>query len=334
MRMAPYDDLPSVPLAARPTPLQRLGRLSGELGVEVWIKRDDLTGAALSGNKVRKLELLLGDARTQGADTVLTCGGIQSNHARATAIAAAQLGLHSVLILRGAPPERLEGNLLLDRIVGAAVRWVTPEQYREREAVFAEEVARLQSEGYRPYVIPEGGSNALGAVGYIRAWDEIAAQAAALGLRFDTVVCAVGSGGTLAGLIAGARLRGFRGRIVGVNVCDDAPTFEHIVGSLLEEMAARWGVPHRGVPIELLDGFVGRGYALSSHQELDLIQRVAALEGQLLDPVYTGKAMHAIASRLREEPGAFGERVLFLHTGGLFGLFPKAAGMQDVLLPD
>lgn len=334
MRTAPYDDLPSVTLALRPTPLQRMERLSAELGIDLWFKRDDLTGASLSGNKVRKLELLLGDAVAAGADTVLTCGGIQSNHARATAIAAAQLGLQSVLILRGTPPDRLEGNLLLDRLVGARIRWVTPEQYRERDAVFAEEVAKLRADGRRPYVIPEGGSNALGALGYARAWDELETQAAVTGVRFDSVVCAVGSGGTLAGLLAGARLRNFTGRVVGVNVCDDAPTFERIVGDLLDELGDRWGIPATGPAVELLDGFVGRGYALSTPEELALLRHVATLEGQILDPVYTGKALFGLVSTLRQSRAAFGERVAFLHSGGIFGLFPKAGAPDDVLQPD
>lgn len=334
MPTAPIELLPSAPLALRPTPMHRLARLSTEVGVDLWVKRDDLTGAALSGNKVRKLELLLGDALAQGADTVITCGGAQSNHARATAIAAAQLGMRSVLILRGAEPERLEGNLLLDRVVGATIRWVTPEQYRERGRVFAEVEAQVRERGGRPYSIPEGGSNALGAVGYVRAWDEIQAQAAAAGVTFDAVLCAVGSGGTLAGLVAGARRAGFGGRVIGVNVCDDAATFERITSALLAEMGDRWGVPPTGAHPELLDGFVGRGYALSSRQELDALGHVAALEGLLLDPVYTGKAMYAMLSQLRANRATFGERVLFIHTGGIFGLFPKAGDARTVLDED
>lgn len=334
MPTAPLELLPSTHQALRPTPMHRLPRLSAEIGLDLWVKRDDLTGAALSGNKIRKLELLLGEAVALGADTVITCGGIQSNHARATAIAAAQLGLRCILILRGAEPERLEGNLLLDRLVGASVRWVTPEQYRERDAIFAEVEADVRGEGRVPYSVPEGGSSALGAVGYVRAWDEIHAQATAAGVEFDAVVCAVGSGGTLAGLVAGARRAGYGGRVVGVNVCDDAATFERITSALLAEMQDRWGIPREGARAELLDGYVGRGYALSSPDELALIRRVATLEGLLLDPVYTGKAMHALVSRTRADRGSFGERALFIHTGGLFGLFPKAGGMDDVLTAD
>jgi D-cysteine desulfhydrase len=332
--MVTHSELPALELALRPTPLHRLPRLSAEVGVELFVKRDDLTGAALSGNKVRKLEYLLHEALTQGADTVMTCGGIQSNHCRATALAAAQLGLRCQLVLRGSEPARLEGNLLLDRVVGALVRWVTPDEYRDREWIFAEEQGRLEALGHHVAVIPEGGSNALGAMGYVTAAFEIAEQARSLGVSFDTIVCAVGSGGTLAGLVAGVRAAGLDARVLGVNVCDDAPTFERIVGGLLAELRDRYGLPDATDGVELLDGYVGRGYALSSPEELALLRHVARTDGLLLDPVYTGKAFYALHETLRRDRGALGDRVLFVHTGGLFGLFPKAGDMASVLSPD
>ena len=335
MAVTPYRDVATVPLAIRPTPLHRLPRLSRELGVDLWVKRDDLTGAALSGNKVRKLEYLLRDAVSRGADTVITCGGVQSNHARATAIAAAQLGLQSLLILRGEEPPRLEGNLLLDRMVGAHVLWVTPDEYRDRARIFDEQRRRLEAQGRRVALIPEGGSTALGALGYVAAMEEVAAQTFAEDLTFDTIVCAVGSGGTLAGLLSGARTFAKRTQVVGVNVCDDAPTFFGIVRSLLDDMTEAYGleeVPDKD--IRLLDGFVGAGYALSRPHELALLRHVAQTEGLLLDPVYTGKAFFGLRETLRTNRLAFGERVLFVHTGGLYGLFPKAADMHSVLAPD
>src|SRR5215813_4905075 len=173
----PYP--PRVPLAHTPTPLDQLRRTGIDLGVELYIKRDDLTGTVLTGNKVRKLEFLLADAVARGADTVLTCGGAQSNHCRATAVAAAKVGLRAKLLLRTPdplhPPD-LVGNILLDRLVGAEIVWVTPDEYRQRDEIFVRMAAELADQGRRPYVIPEGGSNALGAWGYVHAAEEIAAD--------------------------------------------------------------------------------------------------------------------------------------------------------------
>ena len=314
-------------------------RLSAQLGVELLVKRDDLTGVELSGNKVRKLEFLLADARHKGADVVLTCGGAQSNHCRATAIAATRVGMRALLFLRTADPARpppVEGNILLDRLVGAEVRWITPEQYRARAEVMAAAAAELRAGGAAPYVIPEGGSNALGSWGYVRAVEELAAQLAALPpARRTTIVYAAGSGGTGAGLILGTRLCGLDAPVVGFNVCDDRDYFVRVIGDICAEAVRAWRLDvrfDRARDVEIVDGYVGAGYAQSRPEELALLRDVARAEGIVLDPVYTGKAFFGLVTELgKRGPGAFGDRIIFVHTGGIFGLFPKAAELAPLL---
>ncbi len=304
-------------LAQRPTPLQPLRRLSQATGAELWVKRDDLTGLGLSGNKVRKLEFLLADAVRKGADTVITCGGLQSNHARATAVAARQLGLQPVLLLRGEMPEVPDSNLLLDGLLGAEVHLCTPEQYREARGERMEALAAdVRSRGGRPYVVPEGGSNGLGAMGFVRAAHEVAWQAPE---GFDAVVVAVGSGGTLAGLALGPDL----GHVVGVSVCDDRGYFVPVVERIAEEATAfgARALPPAGQGWGVLDGYQGPAYAVATPEIWSTIRTVARTEGLLLDPVYTGKAFHALLSEV--EAGRLGGRVLFWHTGGAFGLFGR-----------
>ncbi len=331
---------PRLELARLPTPLEPLRRLSQELDVDLYVKRDDLTGLALSGNKVRKLEFVLSDAVSKGADTVLTCGGAQSNHARATAVAAARLGLGCRLILRTpdpANPPPVEGNTLLDRLTGAEILWVTPHEYAQRDEVFEQEATRLRKAGRRPYLIPEGASDARGAWGYIRAVEELAGDLRILpgGLgRATTVIHATGSGGTGAGLILGAKVLGLNVRIASINVCEDREHFVEVIGGICEDAIGRYEMNisfSRERDVDIIDGYVGRGYALSQPQELSLIGDVARKEGIFLDPVYTGKAFYGMTQELKRHPGCFGERVVFLHTGGIFGLFPKAPEMAPLL---
>jgi D-cysteine desulfhydrase len=323
---------PRLHLANTPTPLQKMERLSRQAGVEIFFKRDDFTGSELSGNKVRKLEFLLADALEKGADTVLTCGGAQSNHCRATALAAIRAGLSSLLLLRTADPARppaLAGNILLDRLAGSRIVWITPQQYRARDEIFEEQARRLRSEGKTPYIIPEGGSTALGAWGYVDAMAELVADLGRLDggdIKPTTVICATGSGGTTAGLALGARLSGADIRVVGINVCDDRDYFVAVIDSICRQFNETWlpekaaGIP----PYEIVDGYVGRGYALSRPEELAAIRDLVRLEGVALDPVYTGKAYFGMLAELARQPRVFGKRIVFIHTGGLFGLFPIA----------
>lgn len=310
-------DLPSVPLAVTPTPLVPLRRLSAHVGAEILVKRDDLTGFELSGNKVRKLELLLGEAVARGADCVLTTGGLQSNHARATALAARQLGLEPFLLLRGELPAVPDANLLLDRLAGATLQMCTPAEYRtSRDAILAAWADALRAEGRRPFIIPEGGSDGRGALAFVRAAAELRAQ---LDGPVDRVVVAVGSGGTLAGLALG----GLDAVVSGVAVCDDAAYFSARVRDIAAQAAALGGPPLPSSGWEVVEGWQGPAYAVTPPATWEAIALVARLEGLILDPVYTGKAMHALIDQVRA--GAWGGRIVFWHTGGAFGLFGRGA---------
>jgi D-cysteine desulfhydrase len=331
---------PRLALAHLPTPLQPMERIGRELGVELWVKRDDYTGAELSGNKIRKLEYVLAEVHAQGADTVLTCGGAQSNHCRATALAAARLGLDCTLLLRTADPAApppLEANSLLDRMAGARIVWVSPEEYRNREDVFDREAEDLKNAGRRPFIIPEGASDALGAWGYMRAMAELAGDIARLDEaepKSTTVVHATGSGGTGAGLVLGKLVLGLDVRVVSVNVCDDRDYFIRVSGDICRKAVSRYDLDiafDAERDLEIVDGYVGAGYALSRPEELELIARVCRSEGLVLDPVYTGKAFFGMLDRLKKNPQTFGERIVFLHTGGLFGLFPKADELRPLV---
>ncbi|HWM87589.1 MAG TPA: D-cysteine desulfhydrase family protein [Kofleriaceae bacterium] len=330
---APLSYPDRVSLARLPTPLERLERTGARLGIELLVKRDDLTGAELSGNKVRKLEFLLGEARATGCDTVITCGGQQSNHCRATALASARLGMRSHLVLRTADPARppaATGNILLDRMAGADIQWITLAEWAHRDQLMAEAAERLARAGRRPYVVPEGGSSALGSWGYVRAVvEELDPELSALPSRPTTVLYACGSGGTGAGLVIGAALCGWRERgirVAGVNVCDDRDYFVRVIGRIAGDFAlASPGAPAiRDQDIDIVDGYVGLGYAKSRPEELREIIELGRGEGVILDPVYTGKAYFALLQELARDRDRFGGRVVFLHTGGIFGLFPAA----------
>lgn len=325
----------SVLLANLPTPIEKLQRLTEFIdGPDIYVKRDDLTGAGLSGNKVRKLEFVLAQAIAEGADTVITCGGVQSNHARATAIAAARLGLRAHLVLRGEPEFPPDGNLLLDRLVDAEVSFVTPEDYAARiDEIMMDKVDELKAKGCNAFVIQEGASDELGAMGYVKAAQETMSQLDELGITIDHVFCATGSGGTQAGLIIGKSLYGWNAQIHGVNVCDDEEYFVKKIGVIIETAVKRFRLPESDEyqNINIIDGYVGQGYGLSSKEEIELIHKVAVLEGIILDPVYTGKAMMGLADQIRKKKFVKGEKVLFIHTGGIFGLFPQKLEFAKVL---
>jgi D-cysteine desulfhydrase len=324
---------PRVPLARLPTPLEPSPRLGAALGLDLLYKRDDLTGLELSGNKARKLEFLLADAEAAGADTLVTCGGVQSNHCRATAFAAAKRGLGAVVLLRVPDPARApapEANALLDRLAGAEVRFVSHAQYGRRAELMEEVAEELRARGRRPYLIPEGGSNALGSLGYVLAMEELHAQLPDAWRRGPvTVAYAAGSGGTGAGIELGLRRAGWRdARAVGFAVCNDAAYFRAVIGALCADARRRWPeLPQVGEgDVAVDDGFVGPGYAQATAEGLRLLRRAAREDGILLDPVYTGKAMLGVATRAAG--GALpSRRVILVHTGGAFGLFPFAPSL-------
>jgi L-cysteate sulfo-lyase len=312
-------------LAHLPTPLEPLERLSRELGgPRIWVKRDDLTGLAGGGNKTRKLEFLLGDALDGGADTVMTVGAVQSNHARQTAAACARLGVECELFLKESAPGRGEsyersGNVLLDRILGAKVR-ILPGK-ASAETAMEERAEALRGEGRRPYAIPVGGSNAVGALGYVECARELSAQAHKMGLGIDAVVHASASHGTQAGLAVGLAVAEGEARLLGVGVSGSSQkaraNIEHIAAATCERLHS----PPRFAEIEVDDRFVGEGYGIPTQEGLAAIRLLARLEGLLLDPVYTGKAMAGLVAMIRE--GRFGpdDNVVFLHTGGWPALF-------------
>lgn len=325
-------------LARKQTPLQKMERLSEELGVEIFFKRDDLTGCELSGNKIRKLEFLLADARAKGADTLITCGGAQSNHCRATAFAAASAGFGSTLLLRTEDPTNpppSHGNILLNRLAGAEIVWITPAEYKERHNRFELEQERLRGLGKVAYMIPEGGSNQMGSWGYVKGMEEIVNDLTARGTKKTsetTVISATGSGGTTAGLLLGARLLDLDLRVTGVNVCDDKDYFVTEIGRICAGFKEDYDADIRvhSSDIDIVDGYVGRGYALSRKEELKAIYDLARLEGVVLDPVYTGKAFYGMVSEIKKDRSVFGKRIIFVHTGGLFGLFPVADKFEEI----
>lgn len=317
------------PLAYLPTPLEPMSRLTRALsGPELWIKRDDLTGLATGGNKTRKLELLIGDALAQNADLILTVGAPQSNHCRQTAAAAARAGLQCVLVLRGQPlpREKWTGNLLLDDLLGARVVWS-----RDLEPVMALQAAAEaeRAAGRNAYVIPYGGSNAIGAAAYALAFDEVWGQAAELKTTFDRVVFATSSGGTQAGLVAGAGACGYRGQVLGISVDKTGGTLRQEVLALVPRVAERLGLDLTVGPGEVIvdDRYLGAGYGVVTQAEREAIRTVAQAEGILLDPVYTGKAMAGLLGLIRSGEVGSRERVLFWHTGGLPALFAYSADL-------
>ena len=306
---------PRISLGHFPTPLDPLPRLSAELGVEVLLKRDDLTGLALGGNKIRKLEMLLAEAVAAGADAVITCGSIQSNHCRCTAAAAAKLGLDCGLVLWEGRHNEATGNLLLDQLLGAVVE-VHPANARERRD---ELMAALGGRWQRPYTVPYGGSSAVGAAAYAWGYQELLEQ---LDGRGGTLFCVTSSGATHAGLALGEAILGGP-RVIGVSIADRAATVELQLAALIAATAELLG--HSGdVGTTVLDGYQGGGYGIPTRAGDDAIRLLARKEGILLDPVYTGKAMAALLAEHREhEPP-----LIFLHSGGVPALFAYAAELS------
>lgn len=314
-----------VELAFLPTPIYKLEKLSKQFQKNIYIKRDDLTGIETSGNKIRKLEYSLREAFEQGCDLVITCGGMQSNHARATAYAAAKLSMKSCLLLRGnGSSEPVEGNYFLDRLVGADIVIKEPEIFnRDKDKIMLKLKTTYEAKGYKPYIIPMGVSNGIGTLGYVEAFTEILKQEEAMKVEFDTIIDAVGSGGTYAGLYIGNELNRTKKQIIGFNICDDKEYFIKEITKIIKEAQVYFDQEIKTERIKIIDGYVGQGYALSRSEELDAIASLAKLEAVVLDPVYTGKAYYGLINELEKGTFVDSENILFMHTGGIFGLFPK-----------
>lgn len=314
-------NLARVALGHWPTPLAPMERLSKTLGgPRLYVKRDDLTGLAFGGNKTRKLEYLLGDALAEGATTLITTGAGQSNHARQTAAAAARHGLGCILVLAGGAPEEISGNLLLDRLLGARLRWAGD---RDRFEVMQEEAASERVAGRVPYIIPYGGSNAIGAAAYANAVDELTRQCLRLSLALDHIVFASSSGGTQAGIVVGARANAFGGRVLGISVDPPGDTLTRSVYdlALLTADLLELRVDIEPERVQVTDAYLGAGYGALTDEVREAVQLVARTEGLLLDPVYTGKAMSGLIDMIRKGEFRTDETVLFWHTGGTPAIF-------------
>jgi D-cysteine desulfhydrase family pyridoxal phosphate-dependent enzyme len=294
-----------------------LPRLSETLdGPKLLVKRDDQTGLAFGGNKARKLELLLPEALANGARTLLTRGALQSNHCRQTAAAAARCGLGCILVLSGDPPATSSGNILLDRLLGGELVWT---RGREPEGALQEAFEQARADGRFPYLIPYGGSSPLGAAAYAEAMRELLEQE----VDIDVIVLATSSGGTQAGLLAGARLHGYRGRIIGISVDQSASMLQTHIAALAQEVGDVLGekVDVSADEVEVDDRFCEAGYAVLGEREREAIALFARTEGLLLDPVYTGRAAGGMVDLIRRGSLGSSERVLFWHTGGTPALF-------------
>ena len=309
--------LPLVPLAPHPTPVDRLARLEAALGPEcprLFMKRDDLLSFGAGGNKVRKMQAIAAEALAAGADTLITCGGAQSNHARVTAAAGAALGLDVELVLNGAPQSIPTANARLDLLFGANVHYVADRQSRSR--VMEEIAGRLRREGRRPHVVPLGASTPTGAMGFARGVVELSAD----GIRPDVIVHASSSGGTQAGVIAGCALVGLRPRILGVSADEPSAALAEAIAALLEKIADRLGAKPETLGVDRLvevdDTEVGEGYGVPTSASTSALELVARREGILLDPVYTAKAMAGLIACIRRSEFSRDYTVLFWHTGG------------------
>lgn len=314
-------------LAKLPTPIEKINYLSDKYKPDIYIKRDDLTEGVASGNKIRKLEYSVAEALSLGCDTLITNGGFQSNHCRSTAAVAAKLGLNCILILRKEPGENIEtANFLLDHMLGADIRVKEHDDFQAHKDEMMQEVYQeVLNQGGKPYIIPMGASNGVGTLGYIDAFDEILDYEKETGIVFDTIVNAVGSGGTYAGLYMGNELRGAHKDIVGINVCDDADFFVKEINGIIDDTLTHLDVSDiNRQNIHIIDGYVGRGYSLSRKEELDAICDLSRHSGIILDPVYTGKTYYGLIHELDKGTFDHAKNILFMHTGGLFGVFSKA----------
>ena len=326
----------SISRALLPTPIEPLIRYGKRFeGVDVWIKRDDLTGFELSGNKVRKLEFSMAAALDQGATSVVTCGGVNSNHCRATSFLARNLDLDVHLFLRtpdGQPPAVLQGNTLLNKIAGADIHWIDPDAYLDRDQLMSEFAADQAKRGNKVFVIPEGASDALGAMGFVKAVEELRQQLNDIALDITHVVSAVGSGGTIAGLSAGRDAFNLGWQTLGFAVCDNVPYFQKIISKLREDLQA-YGLPAFDESSKLLlnADYQGSGYGLTSSEELREIAEFARCEGILLDPCYTGKAFIGMNREITSGAIPKGSKVLFWHTGGALGSFNYESQWRESL---
>src|SRR6266446_1278196 len=319
---------PRLSLGLRPTPLRRVPSFSKAVGADVWLKRDDLNGDAAGGSKVRKLEFLLGEAARTDADTLVTVGAPQSNHARTVAAAAAMNGLDCDLVLGGTRPSAPTGSLVADLMLGARLHFAGTDDWDVLESLAAALANELREEGRRPFVMPVGGSTRVGALGFVGAFMELMEQIPVVELLRCTIVHASSSGGAQAGLEVGRQLLGLPGpRIVGVAVAKSADALRAGSHELMTQTAQRLGFDRALSPPYLVDGFIGSGYAIPTPGGRAAMSLLARSEGILTDPVYTAKALDAVVKLASAHEFGQGP-VVFWHTGGLPALFAEDQGLM------
>lgn len=317
-------DIPRIPLAFLPTPIMEAPRLAAAIGgPRLWIKRDDLTGFGFGGNKIRGLEFLLAEAMAQGADTLVTGAGAQSNYVRAAAAAAAHAGLKMVAVYSGTPPAQAQGNYRLTRLLGAEVRFTGDPDRASVDGAIEATALELRSAGRRPYAIPRGGASVLGTLGYVLAVNELAEQCAAKGVVPDAIVLATGSCGTQAGLLAGMQLLRLPWRVEGFTVSRPVDEVRIRVLTLAQAAIERLGFTQTISSQDVIvhGGFIGPGYGVPTPDGAEAIRLAARREGIFLDPTYTGKAMAGFLAFSRAGYFKRDETVIFLHTGGEPALF-------------
>lgn len=313
-----------IKLANLPTPIEKV-KYNGNLFL---IKRDDYTGTELSGNKIRKLEYILHEAKQKKADYIFTCGGDQSNHCRATALAAAKLGIKSRLYLWGRKTGKLNGNLLLDNLAGAETRFLNYTDYVSVLDIMKSDSDLLFKKGGKAIVLPSGGTNSIGIWGYVNFINELKQQIDLS--KIKGIMCANGSGGTAAGMLLGSALFGLNLKIFGVNVVGKKSEMNDVIFSVIDESLSRFKLDAKVNMdnLELLDGYSNEGYKNTASEKIELIKDFAANTGIILDPTYTGKAFYAYNDLFLT--GSKRSNILFLHTGGLFGVFPKAFKFEQL----
>lgn len=325
-----------ISIANTPTPIYKMDKLSEDLKKNIFIKRDDFTGVEWSGNKVRKLEFAVKEALDQKCSVLITCGGTQSNHARATVAVARKLGLKVHLVLRGAEPDHLEGNMLLNKLMGARITWLDPIEFKNHEDVMITLSKQYAEQNEKAYIIPIGASNGIGNFGYYDCFGEILKQEKDMNLHFDTIVCTVGSGGTYSGLKLGQIINKTEHSIIGFNISSTSEYFKEVILKILSESLDIAGMKSMESQyckddILIIDGYAGDGYAISRNEELKYILEVAQSEGIIFDPVYTGKAFRGLVDQIKKGNLDSSENILFIHTGGLYGTFSFENQIRTIL---
>ena len=303
-----------IKLANLPTPIQKLNNISENTGKNIYLKRDDYTGMELTGNKIRKLEYVLADALAKGANTIITAGGLQSNHCRATAAACAKLGVECHLVLKEKEVYHEEGNLFLDYMFGAKIHLISKDE--DRNAYMEQLAQELEAEDKNTYLIPIGASNAVGSLGYQETYEEIIEQEKQMDTSFDTIVVTVGSGGTYAGLWLANHLLNKEKKILGFSVDASTEEFTRKVINIVKEMNTE---VKDFDSIHINDRYIGEGYSIATSEEIEDYVKIAKQEGVLFDPCYTGKAFRGLLKEIQKGELDHAENILFIHTGGLYG---------------